>query len=224
MLFPKSLKCCLGSLDFKNSADVSMANATPRTSATTREEVEMENKIMLSRWLNLNLHWQAANDDLLNNGGAHGPQAELLFEQITDVSSVFLSLAETYGTMIIRELCLPRARKTIKPLDLGGIIGGTKYITHGILFKVQCKKSLAVNIRVRWRERYICIERERERARERERETGEGRRPPLGHRSASQPPPAGSVVFSLSLLSLLSLLFSLLLLLLLLLNKPTAGG
>ncbi len=35
-----------------------------------------------------------------------------------------------------RELSLPYERKTIKPLNLGGVIGGTKFITHGILFKL----------------------------------------------------------------------------------------
>jgi hypothetical protein len=31
---------------------------------------------------------------------------------------------------------MPVAEKTIKPIDLGGIAGGDKFITRGILFKV----------------------------------------------------------------------------------------
>jgi len=38
--------------------------------------------------------------------------------------------------VIINELCVPDSWKTIKPATIGGVAGGTKYITNGILFKV----------------------------------------------------------------------------------------
>lgn len=27
------------------------------------------------------------------------------------------------------------AQKTVKPIDIGGVLGGSKYLVHGILFK-----------------------------------------------------------------------------------------
>jgi hypothetical protein len=39
----------------------------------------------------------------------------------------------SYGKIIIQERCLPVSDKTIKPVDLGGLAGGEKYICQGIL-------------------------------------------------------------------------------------------
>jgi hypothetical protein len=36
----------------------------------------------------------------------------------------FVSAAKTYGKIIISELSVPVSRKTIKPIDVGGIAGG----------------------------------------------------------------------------------------------------
>jgi len=44
-------------------------------------------------------------------------------------------MAETYGKIIVRELHYRNERKLIKPIDLGGLIGGEKYVRAGILFK-----------------------------------------------------------------------------------------
>jgi len=40
------------------------------------------------------------------------------------------------GSIIINEVGLPPASKTIKPVDMGGIAGGHKYVVNKILFKV----------------------------------------------------------------------------------------
>lgn len=40
--------------------------------------------------------------------------------------------------IIISEAHLPLAEKTIKPVAVGGIAGGEKYVSQGILFKVHC--------------------------------------------------------------------------------------
>ena len=47
----------------------------------------------------------------------------------------FIYAAEAYGKIIISEQCLPSSMKTIKPVQLGGVAGGEKYICQGILFK-----------------------------------------------------------------------------------------
>jgi len=44
-------------------------------------------------------------------------------------------VAETYGKIIISEINVPLAQKTIKPISIGGQAGGEKYIAQGILFK-----------------------------------------------------------------------------------------
>lgn len=41
-----------------------------------------------------------------------------------------------YGRIIISELFVPVANKTIKPANLTGVAGGTKYVVRGILFKL----------------------------------------------------------------------------------------
>ena len=51
------------------------------------------------------------------------------------LSEEFVRTATLYGKMIISERFLPEYKKTIKPLDLGGIAGGIKYEAEGILFK-----------------------------------------------------------------------------------------
>jgi hypothetical protein len=40
-----------------------------------------------------------------------------------------------YAKILIGEACLPDAQKSIKPIDLGGVAGGTKYVVQDILFK-----------------------------------------------------------------------------------------
>jgi len=41
----------------------------------------------------------------------------------------------TYAKIIISEVYLPKEQKTIKPIEIGGIAGGDKYIVQRILFK-----------------------------------------------------------------------------------------
>lgn len=47
----------------------------------------------------------------------------------------FLYSATAYGKIIISEVYLPDSEKTIKPVNMGGVAGGSKYIVHNILFK-----------------------------------------------------------------------------------------
>jgi len=52
---------------------------------------------------------------------------------LIELEQDFISTAKTYGKIIISERYLEE--KTIKPLSLGGMAGGEKYIVHNILFK-----------------------------------------------------------------------------------------
>lgn len=48
--------------------------------------------------------------------------------------------ALTYGKIIINEKYLPVRHKTIKPsTELGGVLGGEKYVVHRMLFKVRAR-------------------------------------------------------------------------------------
>ncbi len=56
-------------------------------------------------------------------------------ERLAALRSDFISTAEFYGRIILAERFLPVYRKSIKPVNLGGVAGGTKYLVHGILYK-----------------------------------------------------------------------------------------
>lgn len=47
----------------------------------------------------------------------------------------FLYSATAYGKIIISEVYLEDKKKTIRPTNIGGVAGGSKYIVHNILFK-----------------------------------------------------------------------------------------
>lgn len=55
------------------------------------------------------------------------------FTKLSALANNFVFMAETYGKIIISELFLPN--KSIKPVSIGGIAGGEKYIVQNILFK-----------------------------------------------------------------------------------------
>merc|ERR1712000_744741 len=46
------------------------------------------------------------------------------------------SVAEKFGKLIISEHNIPNRKKTVKECQLGGYLGGSKFIHHGILFKL----------------------------------------------------------------------------------------
>eukprot|EP01117_Protostelium_nocturnum_P018219 TRINITY_DN7584_c0_g1_i1.p1 TRINITY_DN7584_c0_g1~~TRINITY_DN7584_c0_g1_i1.p1 ORF type:complete len:891 (+),score=348.35 TRINITY_DN7584_c0_g1_i1:80-2752(+) len=56
-------------------------------------------------------------------------------KNLKGLASDFGYAASTYGRIIITENSLPIERKTIKPVEIGGIAGGQKFIVSGILFK-----------------------------------------------------------------------------------------
>jgi biotin carboxyl carrier protein len=56
--------------------------------------------------------------------------------ELEQLARDFLDTARTYGRVIISEMHLPIGQKTIRPLKLGGVLGGQKYVVRGILFKI----------------------------------------------------------------------------------------
>jgi hypothetical protein len=62
-------------------------------------------------------------------------------EELASLSKDFNHTARTYGQIIIAERYLPVSKKTIKPMDIGGIAGGQKYIVQGKKKSLQNKKK-----------------------------------------------------------------------------------
>ncbi len=77
-----------------------------------------------------NDEWQKACEQLATE------ESPEMYETLSDLSRKFVAVAQTYGRIIVRELHYPVERKLIKPMDLGGVIGGEKFVIAGILFKV----------------------------------------------------------------------------------------
>jgi hypothetical protein len=55
--------------------------------------------------------------------------------QVVDLVKEFTEIAEVIAQIIVDELHCPIAEKLIPPTQLGGMAGGEKYLSHGILFK-----------------------------------------------------------------------------------------
>ena len=53
----------------------------------------------------------------------------------------FESTARRYGRIIISEVKQPLHKKTIKPVNVGGVIGGEKYVVNNVLFKFAVDSS-----------------------------------------------------------------------------------
>eukprot|EP01133_Synstelium_polycarpum_P001079 gene1079-1223_t len=74
--------------------------------------------------------WNAEFQTLVNNNKMEG------YREISKLAHDFVYTAKIYGKVIISELTLPLHLKTIKPINIGGVAGGHKYIALGILFKL----------------------------------------------------------------------------------------
>lgn len=79
-----------------------------------------------------NEEYQALLDKGIWNMSANDAQ------EISNLMHDFVFNVETYAKVIINELNVDDSKKTIKPVEVGGIAGGKKYVVQGILFKF-CK-------------------------------------------------------------------------------------
>ena len=57
------------------------------------------------------------------------------YAELLNLNQDFIHTAKVFGKIIISEMYLPIDAKTIKPVSVGGVAGGDKYVVHGILFK-----------------------------------------------------------------------------------------
>lgn len=57
-------------------------------------------------------------------------------EALEELSRDFVETARVYGRVIISELHMPMEAKTVRPIEVGGVLGGNKYLVRGVLFKM----------------------------------------------------------------------------------------
>lgn len=62
----------------------------------------------------------------------HQDRAGEAFPKLAILGEDFSNTALTYGRMIISEFSRPADQKTIRPVRLGGVAGGEKYIVCGL--------------------------------------------------------------------------------------------
>lgn len=55
--------------------------------------------------------------------------------QVVDLVREFSEIAEIIAQVIVDELHCPKEKKLIPATKLGGVAGGEKFVSHGILFK-----------------------------------------------------------------------------------------
>ena len=56
----------------------------------------------------------------------------------------FVATASSCSRIIVSERTVPNASKSIQPVDVGGVAGGEKFISHGIFFKVITAEARAL--------------------------------------------------------------------------------
>lgn len=88
----------------------------------------------------LNVEFQSLSEKLVASmvsGAFLTDRSETLetCKKLEGVVRDFMETARTYGRVIINELGVPYEDKTIRPLGMGGVLGGEKFLVRGVLFK-----------------------------------------------------------------------------------------
>eukprot|EP01128_Nolandella_sp_AFSM9_P006750 TRINITY_DN3544_c0_g1_i1.p1 TRINITY_DN3544_c0_g1~~TRINITY_DN3544_c0_g1_i1.p1 ORF type:complete len:469 (+),score=102.11 TRINITY_DN3544_c0_g1_i1:92-1408(+) len=107
--------------------------------STSEEEEPLETeavKKFAGTYADINQRFQKVAQSIFSvttyHNATHLIQLNLEF---IDISKDFLHAARKFGKVIISEIFLPYDQKTVRPIQMGGVIGGEKYIVHNILFK-----------------------------------------------------------------------------------------
>jgi len=106
----------------------SMTEKTDLSPLYSTESDEEEKSVKSSE--DTDIDWNTRLQDIL----AQNDSLEK-FSNTAILAKDFLSVAQQYGKIIIAEQFLPIPNKTVKPVGIGGVAGGTKYISRNILFK-----------------------------------------------------------------------------------------
>ena len=78
------------------------------------------------------VEWNAEFQDILS---MENDEEDKKSEKLAAIIKDFHFNARKYGELIISEKHVPCLQKTIKPVTIGGVAGGDKYIVNGMLFK-----------------------------------------------------------------------------------------
>ena len=93
--------------------------------------------------------WSDEFHDLLikiaNTKNLTDEEEERYYESLRKLELDFVYTAETWGRVIIEEIFLPVEKKTIKPLESRGTLGGYKYEVRGVFFKFAHEIQYLVN-------------------------------------------------------------------------------
>jgi hypothetical protein len=77
----------------------------------------------------------------LENGSGERMKTKLqTYRNLMKLSQDFVNTSTMFGKIIISEKGIDNDKKTIKPINIGGVAGGEKYIVGGILFKFATDK------------------------------------------------------------------------------------
>src|SRR3990167_11307817 len=95
-----------------------------------------QSDLVTSNDFDWNLKFQQAID-LITNLHPNSNRNEQIkaYLELERLSTYFIYTVKTYARIIISEVYLPNSEKIIKPVSIGGIAGGAKYIVQRILFK-----------------------------------------------------------------------------------------
>ncbi len=118
-------------------------NSLPKGAAQPAEQAgDGESDAKGAEWKDMdsfNSRFQAAVEMMHMQGAQSNTRRRELINSCLTVIRLaqdFATLASQYGKTIISEHALPESKQTIKPRkELGGVLGGQKYIVLGILFK-----------------------------------------------------------------------------------------
>eukprot|EP01114_Cavostelium_apophysatum_P011844 TRINITY_DN2636_c0_g1_i2.p1 TRINITY_DN2636_c0_g1~~TRINITY_DN2636_c0_g1_i2.p1 ORF type:complete len:1423 (+),score=460.75 TRINITY_DN2636_c0_g1_i2:227-4495(+) len=83
--------------------------------------------------INWNARFQTLIEDLRTCEDTKGRME--IYSNLSKLAQDFIYCAKTYGKLIISEVYAPFEEKTIKPIAVGGQLGGLKYVVKNILFK-----------------------------------------------------------------------------------------
>jgi uncharacterized membrane protein YgcG len=87
--------------------------------------------------------WNSEYQAIIERVMAHGSAGSLDdMRLLRDLAADFYAAAQTYARIIIAERHVPVGMKVIRPVGLGGVAGGEKYVVHGILFKFALDQRL----------------------------------------------------------------------------------
>lgn len=128
-----------------------MVNKNPGLIRSLRNELRsqvslLEKKRSKSESLKTEEYWDWNNTfqslmEELNLCEEQSQERMEIYADIAKLAQDFIHCATTYGKLIISEVGVPYSEKTIKPMSIGGIAGGEKYVVKNILFKFALDKN-----------------------------------------------------------------------------------